>query len=100
MNVLWSSNQYRNDSGGSSSSQGKGGWPVYTIIRVNNAFNIPTAEGQERWIAHPEPQVIFEFRDGNSGELLFAHSVSTSEADPQPQPVPLEQVKLLGGIAD
>lgn len=67
---------------------------------MNNAFNIPTAEGQPRWIAHPEPQVIFEFRDGHTGELLFAHSVSTSEAKPNPQPVPLEHVKLLGGITD
>ncbi len=100
VNILWASNQYRNDSGGNSSTQRFGGWPVYTIIRVNNAFNIPTAEGQPRWIAHPEPQVIFEFRDGHTGELLFAHSVSTSEAKPNPQPVPLEHVKLLGGITD
>lgn len=100
VNVLWASNQYRNDSGGNSSTRINGGWPVYTTIRVNNAFNIPTAEGAPRWIAHPEPQVIFEFRDGNNGELLFAHSVSTSEAKPSPQVVPLEQVKLLGGIAN
>ena len=51
-------------------------------------------------MAHPELQVIFEFRDGNTGDLLFAHSVSTSEAKTDPQPVPLAQVKLLGGIAE
>lgn len=100
VNVLWASNQYRNDSGGNSSTQINGGWPVYTVIRTNNAFNIPTSDGKPRWIAHPEPQVIFEFRDGNNGELLFAHSVSTSEAKPNPQPVPLERVKVLGGIAN
>lgn len=100
VNVLWASNQYRNDSGGNSSTQRFGGWPVYTTIRVNNAFNIPNSDGAPRWIAHPEPQVIFEFRDGNTGDLLFAHSVSTSEAKPNPQPVSPEHVKLLGGIAD
>jgi len=100
VNVLWASNQYRNDSGGNASTQVDGGWPVYTTIRVNNAFNIPTAEGGDRWIAHPAPQVIFEFRDGNTGELLFAHSVSTSETEPNPEPVSPELVKVLGGIAD
>ncbi len=98
VNVLWSSNQYRNDSGGSSSTAVNGGWPVYTVIRLNNAFNIPTPEGKARWIAHPEPQAIFEFRDGKSGDLLFAHSVSTSEAKASAQPVSLEHVKVLGGI--
>jgi phosphodiesterase/alkaline phosphatase D-like protein len=100
VNVLWSSNQYRNDSGGNSSTAINDGWPVYTVARVNNAFNIPTAEGAPRWIAHPEPQVVFEFRDGNTGDLLFAHSVSTSEAKPDPQPVSPERVKMLGGITD
>jgi hypothetical protein len=100
VNILWSSNQYRNDSGGNSSTQVRGGWPVYTTVHINNAFNIPSADGAPRWIAYPEPQVVFEFRDGNTGELLFAHSVSTSEARANPQPVSPEQVKLLGGIAD
>lgn len=98
VNILWSSNQYRNDSGGNSSKAINGGWPVYTTIRVNNAFNIPSAKDEARWIAYPEPQVIFEFRDGNTGELLFAHSVSTSEAKADPQPVSLDRVKLIGGI--
>ncbi|QIK78136.1 hypothetical protein G7077_03620 [Sphingomonas piscis] len=99
VNVLWASNQYRNDSGGSSSQANGKGWPVYTIVRVNNAFNIPDKAGRDRWIAYPEPQVIFEFRDGHSGDLLFAHSISTSEAKTTSEPVPLERVKVLGGIA-
>lgn len=99
VNVLWSSNQYRNDSGGTSGQARGQGWPVYTIIRVNNAFNIPHPDGRDRWIAHPEPQVIFEFRDGYSGDLIFAHSVSTSDARADRTPVPAEVVKTLGGIA-
>lgn len=99
VNVLWSSNQYRNDSGGNAGQARGKGWPVYTVIHVNNAFNIPDANGKDRWIAHSEPQVIFEFRDGNSGDLLFAHSVSTSDARKTSEPVPLDKVKLLGGIA-
>jgi hypothetical protein len=42
--------------------------------------------------------VIFEFRDGYTGELVFAHSVSTSDAKAQPTPVPAATVKALGGI--
>ncbi|AZI35465.1 alkaline phosphatase [Caenibius tardaugens NBRC 16725] len=98
VNVLWASNQYRNDSGGNGGQARGKGWPIYTIIRVNNAFNIPEQGGKDRWQAYPEPQVIFEFRDGYSGDLVFAHSVSTSDARATPRPVPAETVKALGGI--
>lgn len=98
VNVLWSSNQYRNDSGGTAGQARGKGWPVYTTIRVNNAFNVPKADGKDNWQAYPEPQVIFEFRDGYTGELVFAHSVSTSDAKAQPIPVPAATVKALGGI--
>jgi alkaline phosphatase D len=96
VNLLWSSNQYRNDS---EKKRVPGqDWPVYTVVKVNNAYNIPDKAGKDRWIAYPEPQVIFEFHDGYSGELLFAHSVSTSEAKAKPEPVSLDRVKQLGGI--
>ena len=86
---------------GGASGQARGkGWPIYTTIRVNNAFNIPDKNGKDRWLAYPEPQVIFEFRDGYSGDLVFAHSVSTSEAKPQPTPVSAAVVKALGGIKE
>jgi len=100
VNILWSSNQYRNDSGGTSGQARGKGWPIYTIVRVNNAFNIPDASGKDRWHAYPEPQVIFEFRDGYSGDLVFAHSVSTSDAKKQATPVPASVVKALGGIGE
>lgn len=98
VNILWASNQYRNDSGGTSGQPRGKGWPIYTVIRVNNAFNVPDASGKDKWAAYPEPQVIFEFHDGYTGELVFAHSVSTSEAKREPVPVSPETVKALGGI--
>jgi phosphodiesterase/alkaline phosphatase D-like protein len=96
VNILWSSNQYRNDS----PRQRRAGndWPIYTVVKVNNAYNVPDAAGKDRWIAYPEPQVIFEFHDGYTGDLVFAHSVSTSEAKREAVPVSLDRVKLLGAI--
>lgn len=99
VNILWSSTQYRNDSGSDGGRPKDKGWPIYTVVRVNNAYNVPDKDGKDRWIAHPEPQVVFEFRDGHTGELSFAHSVSTSDAKPAPQPVSLDRVRELGGIA-
>lgn len=95
VNILWTSNQYRNDSKRNTDFKG---WPIYTVIKVNNAYNIPNADGSDRWIAYPEPQVIIEFHDGNTGELSFAYSVSTSDAKATKTAVPLEQVKVAGGI--
>lgn len=98
VNILWSSTQYRNDSTDRTRRPGND-WPIYTVVKVNNAYNVPDASGKDRWIAYPEPQVIFEFHDGYTGDLVFAHSVSSSEAKAVPQPVSGERVKVLGGIA-
>jgi hypothetical protein len=68
-------------------------------VKVNNAYNVPDANGKDRWTAYPEPQVIFEFHDGYTGELVFAHAVSTSEAKRDAEPVSLDRVKVLSGIA-
>lgn len=97
INLLWTSTQYRNDSKRDTSFKG---WPIYTVIKVNNAYNVPNADGTDRWIAYPEPQVIIEFHDGNTGELSFAYAVSTSDAKLTKTAVPLEQVKVAGGIVD
>ncbi|MDX2305672.1 MAG: alkaline phosphatase D family protein [Microscillaceae bacterium] len=95
VNVIWSSNQYRNDSKREGVS-----WPIYTVIRVNNIYTVPDKDGKDLPIAYPEPQVIIEFRDGHTGQLSFAYAVSTSEAKPVPVAVPLEKVKVFGGISD
>jgi phosphodiesterase/alkaline phosphatase D-like protein len=100
VNLLWTSNQYRNDSGGNSGASRGKGWPIYTVIRVNNSYNVPDKDGHDRWIAYPEPQVIIEFRDGHTGDLSYAYSVSTSDAKKNPSVVPLEHVQLLGGITE
>ena len=97
VNILWSSTQYRNDSTDRTRRPGND-WPIYTVVKVNNAYNVPDANGKDRWIAYPEPQVIFQFHDGYTGDLVFAHSVSTSEAKADQTPVPAAMVKALGGI--
>ncbi len=97
VNIIWSSNQYRNDSDRDDRRPGND-WPIYTVIRVNNAYNVPARDGSDRWIAFPEPQLIFEFYDGFTGDLVFANAISTSEAKQEARAVPMETVKLLGGI--
>lgn len=49
--------------------------PVYCLVQVNNVFNNPVEEGTERWVAFPRPQVVFQYYDGLSGELLYAESI-------------------------
>jgi len=52
--------------------------PVYCVVQVNNVFNSPLELGQEdRWVAYPNPQVIFKFFDGWTGRFLYSESVST-----------------------
>ena len=49
--------------------------PVYCVVQVNNAFNNPIEEGTDRWVAYSRPQVIFQYYDGLTGELLYAESI-------------------------
>ena len=94
VNMIWTSNQYRIDSKRELTAK----WLIYTVIKVNNAYNIPKEDGNDRWIAYPEPQVIIEFHDGNTGDLVFAYAVSTSDAKAEAKAVPLDRVKTLGGV--
>jgi alkaline phosphatase D len=50
--------------------------PMYCVVQVNNAYNSPDAKGNPRWIAHRVPQVIVQFYNGASGELLYAEAVA------------------------
>ncbi len=52
-------------------------YPHYCVVQVNNIFNNPLEVGGERWVAYPHPQVIFQYYDGRTGDLLYAESVST-----------------------
>jgi len=48
--------------------------PIYCVVQVNNTFNNPV-EGVDRWVAFENPQAVFQYYDGLTGELLYAESV-------------------------
>jgi hypothetical protein len=50
-------------------------YPSYCVVQVNNVFNNPVRRGETRRVAFPTPQVIFQYYDGFTGELLFAESI-------------------------
>ena len=49
--------------------------PFYCVVQINNVFNNPLKLGQERWVAFPRPQVIFQYYDGRTGELRYAEAI-------------------------
>jgi hypothetical protein len=59
--------------------------PNYCVVQVNNVFNNPLQAfkpeqpDEERWVAFPRPQVVFQYYDGRTGKLKFAHSVRAAE---------------------
>ena len=53
-------------------------YPYYAVVQVNNVFNMPKKLGDERWVAYPHPQVVFQYYNGNTGELEYAEAVSTA----------------------
>jgi len=48
--------------------------PVYCVVQVNNVFNNPNDEG-DRWVAYKNPQAVFQYFDGLTGDLLYAESI-------------------------
>ncbi|MBD3675016.1 MAG: metallophosphoesterase family protein [Planctomycetaceae bacterium] len=51
-------------------------YPHFCVVQVNNVFNMPQKLGDERWVAYPHPQVIFQYYDGRTGELDYAEAIS------------------------
>lgn len=51
-------------------------YPHYCVVQVNNVFNMPKKLGGKRWVAYPHPQIIFQYFNGKTGELAYAHSIS------------------------
>lgn len=51
-------------------------FPTYCVVQVNNVFNVPVQRGGKRWMAYPQPQVIFQYYDGLTGDLRYAESIS------------------------
>lgn len=49
--------------------------PVYTIVQINNVFTNRRLSGPDLSVAFPRPQVIFQFYNGLTGELLYAESI-------------------------
>ena len=52
-------------------------YPHFCMVQVNNVFNMPKKLGGKRLVAFPHPQVVFQYYDGRSGDLLYAESIST-----------------------
>ncbi len=50
-------------------------YPTYCVVQVNNVFNNPVERGEERWVAFPHPQVIFQFFDAFTGELRYSETI-------------------------
>lgn len=51
-------------------------YPHFAVVQVNNVFNMPKKLGDERWVAYPHPQVVFQYYDGRTGQLQYAESIS------------------------
>jgi len=49
--------------------------PLYCVVQVNNVFNSPLRMGEERWVAYPRPQVVFQYYDGRTGDLRYAEAI-------------------------
>lgn len=51
-------------------------YPHFCVVQVNNVFNMPQKLGGTRWVSYPNPQVVFQYYDGRTGELAYAESIS------------------------
>ena len=49
--------------------------PVYCVVQVNNVFQNRAPDGGDRWVAFPWPQVLVQYYDGLSGDLLYAEPI-------------------------
>ncbi|MBX3180418.1 MAG: alkaline phosphatase D family protein [Candidatus Hydrogenedentes bacterium] len=58
----------------------------YGIVQVNNALKSGRQEGPGlHWVAYDEPQVIVQFIDAYTGEMVYAEGISTADAKPASQ---------------
>ena len=56
-------------------SEPRGACPCIAFVQVNNVIRSPTRQGGVRWVAYPKPQVVFQYYNGLTGELLYAESI-------------------------
>ena len=53
--------------------------PIYCVVQVNNVFNNPLKfDGPPRWIAFERPQVIIQYFNGKTGDLLYSESLTAN----------------------
>jgi hypothetical protein len=50
-------------------------FPNYCVVQVNNVFNNPITPENPRWVAFPKPYVMFQFFDGNTGDLNYVETI-------------------------
>jgi alkaline phosphatase D len=50
-------------------------FPNYCVVQVNNVFDNPLTPDTHRWVAFPKPYVMFQFFDGNSGDLKYVETI-------------------------
>jgi hypothetical protein len=57
--------------------EAKGGrrQPMYCVVQVNNVVENAMPDKSPAWIAYPQPQVTFSFRDGFTGREMYAESI-------------------------
>ena len=53
-------------------------YPTYCVVQINNVFNNPRRPSEQRWVAFPVPQVVFQYYDGLTGELKYAEAISAT----------------------
>jgi len=61
-------------------------FPNYCVVQVNNVFDNPLKPGTHRWVAFPKPQVMFQFHDGNTGELKYVETVHATRGPQSAEP--------------
>ncbi|HSG73306.1 MAG TPA: alkaline phosphatase D family protein [Planctomycetaceae bacterium] len=49
--------------------------PTFCIVQLNNVYDNPIELDEQRWVAYPIPQVIFQYYDGITGKLKYAEAV-------------------------
>ena len=54
-------------------------YPLYCVVQVNNVLNNSLRPGEDRWLAFPVPQVVFQYYDGLTGELQYAEAIMASQ---------------------
>jgi alkaline phosphatase D len=56
-------------------------FPYFCVVQVNNVFNMPKEPIENRWVAYPHPQIVFQYYDGRTGDLAYAEAISTNRED-------------------